>query len=123
MLSLFNGFATTYNSLYAYAEVESAGQEMEQMQLDIALEVLTYARTLEASVETFGYAKENLEASLMAYQGVMDKYKAGKEGIAEVSNALRQLAGARIRYSDVQTRYLISVANLAYATGTLRKCP
>jgi outer membrane protein TolC len=49
----------------------------------------------------------------------MEKYRAGKEGIAEVSNALRQLAAARVRQSDIQTRYLVSMANLAYAVGTL----
>lgn len=118
-IPLFNGFETVYKNRYAYAEVESSEGELAQLELDIALEVLTQARSLESAQEMLVYAEENMKNSLDAYQGVMEKYRAGKEGIAEVSNALRQLATARIRYSDTQTRYLVSMANLAYATGTL----
>lgn len=116
---LFNGFETVYKNRYAYAEAEATEEELAQMELDISLEVLSHARSLEAAQEMMPYAAQNMESSLQAYQGVIEKYKAGKEGIAEVSNALRQLATARIRYSDIQTRYLLSVANLAYAVGIL----
>lgn len=118
-IPLFNGFETVYKNRYAYAEAEVNEEELAQLELDIALEVLTQARNLEAAREMFDYAKDNVDNSLDAYRGVMEKYGAGKEGIAEVSNSLRQLAAARIRYSDVQTRYLVAMANLAYVTGTL----
>jgi outer membrane protein TolC len=49
----------------------------------------------------------------------MEKYQAGKERITELSNAQLQLAEARVRYSDVKTKWLTALANLAYATGTL----
>lgn len=116
---LFNGFETVYKNRSAYAEAEISEGELAQMELDIALEVLSHARSLEAAREMLAFAKQNVDSALSAYQGVMEKYGAGKEGIAEVSNALRQLATARIRYSDTQMRYLVSLANLAYATGTL----
>lgn len=118
-IPLFKGFETVYKNRYAYAEAEATEEELAQMELDISLEVLTHARSLEAAREMIAYAQVGMDNSLKAYQGVMDKYKAGKEGIDEVSNALRQLAAARIRYSDIQTRYLVSMANLAYAVGVL----
>lgn len=118
-IPLFNGFETIYKNRYAYAEAENSEEELAQLELDIALEILTYSRSLQAAQEMLQYADENIENSLQAYLGVIEMYKAGKQGIAEVSNALRQLANSRIRYSDTHTKFLVSMANLAFATGTL----
>jgi outer membrane protein TolC len=118
-MPLFNGFETTYQNRIAYADTQLAMQDLADLQLDIYLEVLTYNRTLEAAQEMLPDAEENLKNSLKAYESVLQRYQAGIERIAEVSNAQRQLATARVRCSDVKTRWLISMANLAYATGTL----
>lgn len=116
---IFNGFLNVFQNRQAVADVQITLQEQAQLELDISLEVLTHSRSLEASQQMLGHAKAGLLSTENAYQGVMEKYRAGKEGIAEVSNALRQLAAARARFSEVYTRYLTSLANLAYATGTL----
>lgn len=116
---IFNGFDMMYKNRIAYADTQISNEELVELQLDIALEVLTYSRTLLAAQEMISDAEENLNNSLKAYEGVLDKYKAGKEGIVDLSYAQRQLAAARIRYSDVKTKLLVSTANLAYATGTL----
>lgn len=116
---LFNGFETMYRNRMAYADTQISNEELMELQLDISLEVLTHSRSLQAAQEMLPDAEENLTNAQKAYEGVLEKYRAGKEGIAEVSNAQRQLAAARIRYSDVKTRLLVSIANLAYATGTL----
>jgi outer membrane protein len=118
-IPLFSGFDTVYQNRMAYEEAQTTTEELAQLELDISLEVLTQSRTLEASQEMLCYAEDNLQNAIKAYDGVLEKYKAGKERIAEVSNALRQLAAARVRYSDIKTRYYVSMANLAYATGTL----
>ncbi len=88
-------------------------------ELDISLEILTHSRNLKAAQEMIAFAQENLDNALLAYEGVLNKYQAGHISIAELSNALRQLAMARLRQSEIQTRYYGSMANLAYATGTL----
>lgn len=119
---LFNGFETTYQKRMAYAETKAIGEELFQLQLDIALEVLTHSRELQGYQEMLPEAIKNLENSINAYESTLDKYRAGKERIGEVSQAQRQLAAARIRYSDIKTRWLLSLANLAYATGTLAPC-
>jgi outer membrane protein len=118
-LPLFMGFETMYNNCMAYAETQMAEEELAELQLNISLEVLACSRSLEAAEEMLPEAEENLTCSTKAYESVLDRYKAGKETIASMSNAQRQLAAARIRYSDVKTRWLASIANLAYATGTL----
>lgn len=108
-----------YQNRIAYADTQISTEQLLELQLDISLEVLTYSRTLRAAQEMLPDAEDNLQNSVKAYEGVLDKYKAGKEGIAELSIAQRQLAAARVRYSDVKTKLLVSIANLAYATGTL----
>lgn len=116
---IFNGFNTMYQNRMAFADAEISNQELIELQIDISLEVLTHSRTLMAAKEMLPDAEGNLNNSQQAYEGVLEKYKAGKEGITEISYAQQQLAAARIRFSDIKTRLLIAIANLAYATGTL----
>lgn len=116
---LFTGFQATYQNQMARADVKISEQNLVQLQLDIALQVLTYTRNLEAAQAMIQQAESNLDNAKLAYEGVLEKYSAGQEKIAELSNALRQLTAARLKYSDVIARYLNAMANLAYATGTL----
>lgn len=120
-LPLFTGFGATYQKRMAFANAKISMEELAELELEISLEVLTHSRTLEAAQEILPDADEYLANSIKAYEGVLQKYQAGKERITELSNAQQQLAQARVRYSDVKTRWLVSLANLAYATGTL--CP
>ncbi len=118
-LPLFEGFKTTYQYRQAYADTQISTEELLELQLDIAMDVLTHSRTLQAVQEMLPEAESNLENAQKAYDAVITKYRAGKERIAEVSNAHKQLVAARVRFSDIKTRFFVSSANLAYATGTL----
>lgn len=118
-LPIFDGFNRMYQNRIAFADTKITDLELLELQLDIALEVLTYSRTLQAAMEMLPYAKDNLENAAKAYEGVLEKYKAGKEGIADLSIAQRQVAAARVHFSEIRTELLVSIANLAYATGTL----
>ncbi len=118
-IPLFDGFDKIYKNRQAIADMRISSLELADLELNIALEVLTHSRSLKAAQEMSLFAKENLENALLAYEGVLSKYQSGHIGIAEVSNALRQLAVARLRLSETETRVYVSIANLAYATGTL----
>ena len=65
-------------------------------------------------------AEENLQNAKKAYEGTLDKYQVGEGSIFDLSTAQKQLAEARALYSEVKSRLLVSIANLAYATGTLK---
>jgi outer membrane protein TolC len=119
-MPLFNGFEGVYQHRIAYADTQLSLEDLSELQLDIILEVLTHNRTLQAVQEMLPEAEENLNSALKAYESTLQRYQAGIERIAEVSNAQRQLATARVRHSEVKTRWFTSMANLAYATGTLR---
>lgn len=118
-IPLFDGFDSMYQKRQAYANTRITSEELAELELSISLEVLTQNRLMEAAEEMMDESSENLLNAQKAYDGVVEKYKSGEERIAEVTNAQRQLAAARVLFSDVRTRWLVSIANLAYATGTL----
>lgn len=116
---LFNGFSNSYENAAAYADVRMEEEDAADLELEIALDVLTYSKSVEAAEEMLFYADENLQNAKKAYEGTLDKYQIGEESIAELNTAQKQLAEARMIYSEVKSRLLVSIANLAYATGTL----
>lgn len=116
---LFNGFQFSAQNQTAYAKIQETEQELTDLKLNAALEVLTLAKSVEAGKEMLFYAEKNLENAKKAYDGTMDKYQIGDKSIAELMNAQKQLADARILYSDIKTQILIFIANLAFATGTI----
>jgi outer membrane protein len=118
-IPLFGGFDTMYQNRMAYADRQMNEEALSELQLDIALEVLTYSQTLKAAQEMLSEAHELFVNSQKAYESALSRYQSGKERISEVSTALRQLASSRVRLSDIKTRYFVSMANLAYAVGTL----
>ncbi len=119
-IPLFSGLESIYKTRIAHAERESTLSELAEMKLAICQEVLTAKRTHEAAEEILSFVESAKENAYLAYRASLERYKAGKEGMfQETSHALMQLAEARIRYSEVKTEWLTSLASLAYATGTL----
>lgn len=118
-MPLFNGFETTYKNRLAYTDTRLSMEELAELQLTIAMEVFEYARTFESLQEMLPQAQESLLFSQKAFEGVMEKYRAGVEKITTVSTALTQSTTARAQLSEIKTRYLTSLANLAYSIGTL----
>lgn len=118
-IPLFTGFEATYQKRRALAEAEIAAEELAQLEKDITLEIVTFGQQVEAGESLLSYAEESLKYALLAYEGTLEKYHAGKEGIAEVSQSLKQLASSRQRLSETKTKWLVAIANLAYATGGL----
>ncbi len=116
---LFNGFSNSYQNKAAYADVRIEEEDAADLELDIALAVLTFSKSIEASEEMLFYANENLENAKNAYEATLDKYQIGEEDISDLNTAQKQLAEARVIYSEIKSRLLVSIANLAYATGTL----
>ncbi len=116
---IFSGLDSIYNNRMAYADTQISLKELAKLELDIACEVLTAKRSLEAATDMLVMAHESSENAHLAYMASLERYKAGKEGMfQETSNALQQLAYARVAYSEVKTQWLTSLARLAYATGS-----
>lgn len=116
---LFNGFEKTYQNRIAYSDFQISEAEFDRLELEIALEVLTFSRWFQAAQEILSFAEENLQNSLKTFDGVLEKYKAGTQSIFDLIAAQKQLADARLKHGDAKIRWYRSLAQLAYATGTL----
>lgn len=116
---IFTGFNSLYQKRTAMADVEISRADLVQLELDIAVEVLTYSLTVQGLQEMMPAAQEELQNALKSYEAVLEIYKAGKDDISSVSIQQRQLSASRIRYSEMKTRWFVALAKLAYATGTL----
>lgn len=116
---LFNGFEATYRNRVALSDVMATENELASLELAIALEVLSYHRLFEAAQEIIKLSQESLSNSTQTFEGVLDKYKAGTQSIFDLVLSQRLLADARIRHGDAKTRWYRSLAQLAYATGTI----
>lgn len=118
-IPIFNGFEQIYQNKVALSDVQLSEIEIERMELEVALEVLTYHRWFNAAQEVLQISHENLQNSIKTFQGVLDKYKAGTQSIFDLAAAQKQLADARLKNGDAKTRWYRSLAQLAYATGTI----
>lgn len=118
-MPIFDGFYTASRTQEAFAQAEAAQADMDVMQQAIALEVLTASRYVDAAQDILSLAKERLQYAEMTYAGTLEKYKIGTHSIFELMDAQQRLAIARIRYSEAKFRWYLSVASLAYSTGTL----
>lgn len=119
-IPLFAGFESVYKARMARAQLDTTLSELALAELEIAQQVLSSQTALKAAEESLPLATHNVKNCELAYAGALEKYRAGQKNmIHEVSSALQQLAKARLREHDVKTKWLVSIAKLAYATGTL----
>jgi outer membrane protein TolC len=116
---LFRGFESLYNMQMAASEYQIADLELADLQLKIALEVLTHSSRFAAAQELLTLARDNLSNSQSTYEGVLEKYKAGTATIFDLTQVQRMLAAARVRLSETKTGWYTSLAQLAYATGSI----
>jgi outer membrane protein len=118
-IPLFTGFEDKYNQLVAYAEAEETLADVKDLQLDIALEILTTIIKVESTQELLKLSRDNLEFATKTYQGVLDQYKIGTKSIFELNEAQRQLTHARLQLVDVKIHWFTHLAQLAYSIGTI----
>ncbi len=120
-IPLFNGFESIYQKRAAYADAQAAEADVENLEAEIALEVMTYHRSFEAAQEILLLVQDNLQNSIKTFEGILEKYKAGTQSIFDMTAAQRQLAEARIKQSEAKTRWYRTLAQLVYATGTISR--
>lgn len=118
-LPLFDGFSTTYRSRLAYAQMKALEEDIQSLEKEIDIDILSRSRQLQAYSEMLPEAISNVRNLQLVYEGTLERYRAGKQTIFDLSSSLKQLAIAREKESDIRMGLLISVASLAYASGTL----
>jgi outer membrane protein len=117
---LFKGFDYTYHKRAALAEAEMTAAELKELQDAIALEVLSFSETAKAAESAMGFSEEFFDEALKSYDGSVQCYKSGVINIFDLLQAQRFLADARNKKAQARTAWLVSLAQLAFATGSLQ---
>jgi outer membrane protein len=116
---LFQGFEYSYQKRQTLAEAEITAAELRELQNMIALEVLSYSETVKAAEITMQYSEEFFEDAFKSYDCSLESYKAGLINIFDLLQSQRFLADARNKKAQARTVWLVSLAQLAFATGSL----
>lgn len=117
--NIFSGFSYINKIRLAEADLQQAKVALRQKKLAVTQSVMTYFNNFETAKELIVYAKEYLDAASEDYTAVFALYQMGTNTIIDVLNAQAALADARTQYIESKQRLFTSIANLAYATGTL----
>ncbi|MBS0615690.1 MAG: TolC family protein [Verrucomicrobia bacterium] len=120
-IPLFKGFENTYLKRVALADEEITAAELKALQEAVALEVLTYSSSVKAAEETLSWSDQFLEEATKSYDAALESYKAGLSSIFDLVQTQRMLSDARMKKTQARTKWLVSLAELAFATGSLEK--
>ncbi len=118
-IPIFKGFQYSYETRQALANAEMTAAELKDLHNAIALEVLTYSELVKASREALKFSELFLDQAFKSYEGSLERYKAGLLSIFDSLQAQRYLAEARSKKAQARTQWLMALAQLAYATGSL----
>lgn len=117
-IPLFKGFERIYAKRLAYAEAEMTEAELKQLYEAIALEVLTYSESVKSASDALNWSDEYLCQASKSYDGSLESYKAGLQNIFDLLQTQSFLADARIKKTQAKTQWLVSLSELAFATGS-----
>jgi outer membrane protein len=115
---LFSGFERIYAKRVAYAQAEMTEAELRQLYESIALEVLTYSESVKSASDALSWSDEYLSEAAKSYDGSLESYKAGLQNIFDLLQTQRYLADARMKKTQARTQWLVSLSQLAFATGS-----
>ncbi|MDP1834988.1 MAG: TolC family protein [Chlamydiales bacterium] len=88
-------------------------------EINAQLEVWQAYYTYTTAVETLRYTADFLKFAQEAYDAAMEGYQVGANSILDVLTAQTNLSIARAQYLQARTTLMVSIANIAYAVGTL----
>lgn len=118
---IFRGFEYSYQKRLAVADADMTLAELKELNNNIALELVTFSESAKAAGEAYRWSERYLEEATKSYEGALESYKAGLQNIFDLLQSQRYLADARIRKTQARTQWLVSIAQLAFATGSLMK--
>ncbi len=120
---LFQGFYYKNAIKNARANLETAKAEMLQTELSLTQDVATAHMGVKTAASNLADSEEYLKAAELEFQIALTGYKAGTMTILDVMSAQSSLADARSKKAGSQKNWFVSLATLAYATGSLCSTP
>ncbi len=118
-IPIFYGFSLQNSVRQAKAQKEQAEAQLRQAQLQVIEDVTTAHSSVKVAFETLGYAQGFLKSAQEQFKVALAQYKEGTADILTVISAQTALANARSEVARSFQQWFSSLANLAYAAGTL----
>ena len=116
---IFQGFFIRNTVKAAQGELEKAQAVLRSVQLSVVQQVSNQRTDVDLAQEAYSYATAFLDSAREDYRINLAKYRAGTGTITELINAQTAVADARAKYVLSKRDWFTSVANLAYALGTI----
>jgi outer membrane protein len=116
---LFTGFSHHYDIVKAQSEADLAEQQYTTLKNEVELDVWTSYYDLKTATERLTTAREFLESATESHSVALERYKAGVGTILELLSAQTTLEDARAQDLQARTDWLLTLSQLAYATGRL----
>ena len=116
---IFQGFSIRNTVRQAQGLLEKAQAELHQVQLNLLQQVSNQRTDVVLAKEAFEYATEFLASAEEDFRLNLAKYRMGTGTITELLNAQTSVSDARARLALSKRDWFVSLANLAYALGTI----
>ncbi|HSX38270.1 MAG TPA: TolC family protein [Chlamydiales bacterium] len=120
---IFQGFFFKNSVKNALANLERSKAELLQTELAIIQDVTISHMGVKTAASNLSDSEEYLQSAELEFQIALTGYKAGTMTILDVVSAQSSLANARAKKAESQKNWFISLANIAYATGSLCSSP
>lgn len=116
---IFSGFLYQYQTASARANAAASFFQWKDKEANVFLEVLTSYYNYKTAIESIQFSKEFLTSTQEAYNASMLGYRNGLQNITDLLSAQSALERARTEWIRARLQFLISLAQVAYSTGTL----
>lgn len=117
--NVFDGFSNYNNWKAAKEQYEASKEQLINAELSASANVWTNYYSVQTAVKQLEFSQAYLGSSTEAYKLAYEGYNAGIKNILDLINAQTDLADARSKYVSSAQSVYVSMANLAYATGTI----
>jgi outer membrane protein len=120
-IPLFAGFLYEYELRNAKSLADQAWASMKVQEEQVLLDVVTSYSNFTTAVQTVKFSEEFLKYTREAYELALATYTQGTGSILDLLTAQTSLSNARLQWIQSRTGWATSLANLAYATGSLNR--
>ncbi len=118
-IPIFEGYFYENQAASAVESSAAAFAAWRAAELGVLLDVVTAYANYTTAAESIDFSEQYLKYSQEAYDATLENYKNGTGSFLDVLTAETTLSAARVQWVQARTQYLISIANIAYAVGTL----
>ncbi len=116
---IFSGFYYRNQIRQAEANVELSKAQLMTSELTLIQNVTNAHMKVKTAAANLSDSEEYLKAAELQFKIAFTSYKAGTTTILDVLQAQSALADARSKKAEAQKDWFISLADIAYATGSL----